>query len=141
MDPFARQLSRRQLLRYAAGGVALTGLGPLLAACGDDEDAAAPVATDGKLSGEIDLWWWGEQEAGQSAILAFDAVIKRPVVVTDEMGNDSIAIRQMVFLSLSWDHRVIDGAEAAMFLADLKALLEDADFESDLAGYLPTPKA
>lgn len=78
---------------------------------------------------------------GQSAILAFDAVIKRPVVVTDEMGNDSIAIRQMVFLSLSWDHRVIDGAEAAMFLADLKALLEDADFESDLAGYLPTPKA
>lgn len=77
---------------------------------------------------------------GQSAILAFDAVIKRPVVVTDEMGNDSIAIRQMVFLSLSWDHRVIDGAEAAMFLADLKALLEDADFESDLAGYLPTPK-
>lgn len=77
---------------------------------------------------------------GQSAILAFDAVIKRPVVVTDEMGNDSIAIRQMVFLSLSWDHRVIDGAEAAMFLADLKALLEEADFESDLAGFLPPAK-
>ena len=72
---------------------------------------------------------------GQAAILAFDAVVKRPVVVTDEHGNDSIAIRQMVFLSLSWDHRVIDGAEAAQFLASLKELLEEADFSSDLAAY------
>ncbi|HLF70435.1 MAG TPA: 2-oxo acid dehydrogenase subunit E2, partial [Actinomycetota bacterium] len=73
---------------------------------------------------------------GQAAILAFDAVVKRPVVVTDEMGNDSIAIRHMVFISMSWDHRIIDGAEAAQFLAHLKALLEEADFSSDLSGYL-----
>lgn len=74
---------------------------------------------------------------GQAAILATDAVVKRPVVVTDEYGDDSIAIRQMLYISMSWDHRVIDGAEAAQFLANLKALLEEADFESDLSGYLP----
>ncbi|MCA1840146.1 MAG: 2-oxo acid dehydrogenase subunit E2 [Actinobacteria bacterium] len=74
---------------------------------------------------------------GQAAILAFDAVVKRPVVVTDENGDDSIAIRQMVFLSLSWDHRVIDGAEAAQFLASLKQTLEDGDFSGDLVSYLP----
>ncbi|MGH9197728.1 MAG: dihydrolipoamide acetyltransferase family protein, partial [Acidimicrobiia bacterium] len=79
---------------------------------------------------------------GQTGILAFDAVVKRPVVVTDENGNDAIAIRQMVFLSMSWDHRVIDGAEAAQFLSQLKQLLEEADFESDLTSYLPdTSKA
>lgn len=74
---------------------------------------------------------------GQAAILAFDAVVKRPVVVTDEHGSDSIAIRHMVFLSLSWDHRIIDGAEAATFLSHLKQLLEEADFATDLSAYLP----
>jgi 2-oxoglutarate dehydrogenase E2 component (dihydrolipoamide succinyltransferase) len=74
---------------------------------------------------------------GQAGILAFDAVAKRPVVVTDENGNDSIAIRHMVFLSMSWDHRIIDGAEAALFLSHLKGLLEAADFAPDLGSYLP----
>ena len=74
---------------------------------------------------------------GQAGILAFDAVNKRPVVVTDEEGNDAVAIRHMVFLSLSWDHRIIDGAEAARFLSQLKSLLEQADFTSDLSAYLP----
>lgn len=72
---------------------------------------------------------------GQAGILAFDAVTKRPVVVTDEFGNDSIAIRHMVFISMSWDHRVIDGAEAAQFLGEIKKLLEEADFEADLTSY------
>jgi len=72
----------------------------------------------------------------EAAILAFDAIVKRAVVVTDESGSDSIAIRQMVFLSLSWDHRLIDGAEAAQFLARLKSILEEADFKSDLSPYL-----
>ena len=61
MDPLARPLSRRQLLRYGAGGLALTGLGPLLAACGGSDSESA--ADGGKLTGEMDLWWWGEQEA------------------------------------------------------------------------------
>ncbi len=73
---------------------------------------------------------------GQAAILAFDAVVKRAVVVADEDGEDAIAIRQMTYLSMSWDHRIIDGAEAAQFLAHLRSLLEEADFTPDLSGLL-----
>jgi 2-oxoglutarate dehydrogenase E2 component (dihydrolipoamide succinyltransferase) len=69
--------------------------------------------------------------------MAFDAVVKRPVVVSDDDGEDAIAVRQMTNLSISWDHRVIDGAEAAKFLSYLKGLLEEADFTSDLSGLLP----
>jgi pyruvate/2-oxoglutarate dehydrogenase complex dihydrolipoamide acyltransferase (E2) component len=60
----------------------------------------------------------------QVAILDFEAVIKRPVVVTDADGNDSIAIRPMTILGLSWDHRALDGALAAQFLATVKWNLE-----------------
>jgi pyruvate/2-oxoglutarate dehydrogenase complex dihydrolipoamide acyltransferase (E2) component len=60
----------------------------------------------------------------QVAILDFEAVIKRPVVVTDGEGNDSIAIRPMTILGLSWDHRAIDGAISAQFLASVKRHLE-----------------
>jgi pyruvate/2-oxoglutarate dehydrogenase complex dihydrolipoamide acyltransferase (E2) component len=60
----------------------------------------------------------------QVAILDFEAVIKRPVVVTDAEGNDSIAIRPMTILGLSWDHRAIDGAMSAQFLAAVKRRLE-----------------
>jgi 2-oxoglutarate dehydrogenase E2 component (dihydrolipoamide succinyltransferase) len=74
---------------------------------------------------------------GQAGILAFDAVAKRPVVVTDDDGNDAVAIRHMVFLSMSWDHRIIDGAEAARYLSQLKTQLEQADFAPDLSAYLP----
>jgi 2-oxoglutarate dehydrogenase E2 component (dihydrolipoamide succinyltransferase) len=74
---------------------------------------------------------------GQAGILACDAVAKRPVVVTDEDGNDAVAIRHMVYLSMSWDHRIIDGAEAARFLSQLKSQLEQADFAPDLSAYLP----
>jgi pyruvate dehydrogenase E2 component (dihydrolipoamide acetyltransferase) len=67
----------------------------------------------------------------QTAILAFDAVEKRPVVI-----DDAIAIRHMVYLSMSWDHRVIDGATAAKFLARLKQNLETWDFTHEVQGYL-----
>ena len=60
----------------------------------------------------------------QVAILDFEATIKRPVVVTDAEGNDSIAIRPMTILGLSWDHRALDGALAAQFLASVKGGLE-----------------
>jgi len=60
----------------------------------------------------------------QVAILDFEAVVKRPVVVTDAEGNDSIAIRSMTILGLSWDHRALDGALSAQFLATIKRLLE-----------------
>jgi pyruvate/2-oxoglutarate dehydrogenase complex dihydrolipoamide acyltransferase (E2) component len=60
----------------------------------------------------------------QVAILDLEAVVKRPVVITDEDGNDSIAIRPMTVLGLSWDHRALDGAVAAQFLAAIKRRLE-----------------
>jgi 2-oxoglutarate dehydrogenase E2 component (dihydrolipoamide succinyltransferase) len=60
----------------------------------------------------------------QVAILDLEAVVKRPVVITDEDGNDSIAIRAMTILGLSWDHRALDGAQSAQFLASMKRQLE-----------------
>ncbi len=60
----------------------------------------------------------------QVAILDLEAVVKRPVVVTDGDGNDSIAIRPIAILGLSWDHRALDGAQAAQFLASVKRHLE-----------------
>lgn len=60
----------------------------------------------------------------QVAILDTEAVVKRPVVITDEHGNDSIAIRPMTYLCMSWDHRALDGALAAQFLSSLRRRLE-----------------
>jgi pyruvate/2-oxoglutarate dehydrogenase complex dihydrolipoamide acyltransferase (E2) component len=60
----------------------------------------------------------------QIAILDLEAVVKRPVVVTDAEGRDSIAVRPMAYLCMSWDHRALDGAVAARFLATLKRLVE-----------------
>ena len=68
----------------------------------------------------------------QVAILGTGVVTKRPVVVTDEFGNDSIAIRSMVYLALSYDHRIVDGADASRFLVDVKSRLEAANFEANL---------
>jgi 2-oxoglutarate dehydrogenase E2 component (dihydrolipoamide succinyltransferase) len=64
---------------------------------------------------------------GQVAILDVEAIVKRPVVVTDEHGNDAIAIRHMMFLCLSYDHRLVDGAYAAQFMAQVKQNLERWD--------------
>jgi 2-oxoglutarate dehydrogenase E2 component (dihydrolipoamide succinyltransferase) len=63
----------------------------------------------------------------QVAILDLEAVVKRPVVITDEAGNDSIAIRPICILGLSWDHRALDGALAAQFLAEVKRRVESWD--------------
>ena len=63
----------------------------------------------------------------QVAILDTEAVVKRPVVVTDADGNDSIAIRSMTYLCMSWDHRALDGAMAAQFLRALADRLEAWD--------------
>jgi 2-oxoglutarate dehydrogenase E2 component (dihydrolipoamide succinyltransferase) len=64
---------------------------------------------------------------GQVAILDVEAIVKRPVVVTDEHGSDAIAIRHMMFLCLSYDHRLVDGAYAAQFMAQVKQNLESWD--------------
>lgn len=67
----------------------------------------------------------------QSAILGTGVVVKRPVVVS-QMGADAIAVRHMVYLALSYDHRIIDGADAARFLGHIKSRLEQSDFAADL---------
>jgi pyruvate/2-oxoglutarate dehydrogenase complex dihydrolipoamide acyltransferase (E2) component len=63
----------------------------------------------------------------QVAILDLEAVVKRPVVVTGADGDDLIAIRPMIILGLSWDHRALDGALAAQFLGALKRRMESWD--------------
>ena len=68
----------------------------------------------------------------QSAILGTGIVTKRAAVVKDQDGNDAIAIRSMVYLALSYDHRIIDGADASRYLMAVKSRLEDGQFESVL---------
>jgi pyruvate dehydrogenase E2 component (dihydrolipoamide acetyltransferase) len=67
----------------------------------------------------------------QVAILGTGALVKRPVVISDERLGQVIAIRDMMYLSLSYDHRLVDGAEAAQFLSTLKARLEEGDFGAE----------
>lgn len=62
------------------------------------------------------------------AILGTGAMVKRPIVVTDAFGDDTVAIRPMMYLSLTYDHRLVDGADASRFLSALKARLEEGDF-------------
>ncbi|WP_194829833.1 2-oxoglutarate dehydrogenase, E2 component, dihydrolipoamide succinyltransferase [Nocardia sp. XZ_19_231] len=68
----------------------------------------------------------------QVAILGTGSVVKRAVVITDSLGRDAIAVRSMVYLALTYDHRIVDGADAARFLTALKHRLEGAAFESEL---------
>ncbi|MFP5314673.1 MAG: 2-oxoglutarate dehydrogenase, E2 component, dihydrolipoamide succinyltransferase [Actinomycetes bacterium] len=68
----------------------------------------------------------------QVGILGTGAIVKRPVVVTDADGEDTIAIRSMMYLCLTYDHRLVDGADAGRFLQSLKSRLEDGAFEADL---------
>ncbi len=67
----------------------------------------------------------------QVAILGTGALVKRPVVINDPKLGEVIAVRDMMYLSLSYDHRLVDGADAARFLSALKARLEEGDFGSE----------
>ena len=69
----------------------------------------------------------------ETAILGVGTIVKRPVVMKGADGADVIAIRSMVYLSLSYDHRLVDGADASRFLMDVKKRLEAGEFEADLA--------
>jgi len=68
----------------------------------------------------------------QVAILGTGALVKRPVVVTDVDGGETIAVRSMMYLALSYDHRIVDGADAARFLGAMKTRLEEGRFEASL---------
>jgi len=68
----------------------------------------------------------------QAGMLGTGAIVKRPVVVTDELGNDSLTIRSMCYLPLTYDHRLVDGADAGRFLTTVKQRLQEAAFAADL---------
>ncbi|WP_345713892.1 2-oxoglutarate dehydrogenase, E2 component, dihydrolipoamide succinyltransferase, partial [Kineococcus glutinatus] len=68
----------------------------------------------------------------QVAILGTGTVVKRPMVVSDGDGGESIAIRSMIYLALSYDHRIVDGADASRFLQTIKQRLEGGEFEGEL---------
>jgi len=68
----------------------------------------------------------------QAAMLGTGAIVKRPRVVVDESGNESIGVRSVCYLPLTYDHRLIDGADAGRFLTTIKHRLEDGAFEADL---------
>src|SRR5690625_856653 len=68
----------------------------------------------------------------QVAILGPGNIVKRPVVISDGEGNDVIAIRHMMYLSLTYDHRIVDGADAGRFMTTLKNRLEAAEFGGQL---------
>ncbi len=65
----------------------------------------------------------------QVAILGTGAVVKRPIVITDDTGQDALAIRSMMYLALTYDHRLVDGADAARFLSLMKQRLESGEFD------------
>ncbi|HEX5332707.1 MAG TPA: 2-oxoglutarate dehydrogenase, E2 component, dihydrolipoamide succinyltransferase [Cellulomonas sp.] len=69
---------------------------------------------------------------GTSAILGTGAIVKRPVVMTDADGGEVIAIRSMCYLALSYDHRLVDGADASRYLATVKARIEEGAFEAEV---------
>ncbi|MCV7353991.1 2-oxoglutarate dehydrogenase, E2 component, dihydrolipoamide succinyltransferase [Mycolicibacterium fluoranthenivorans] len=68
----------------------------------------------------------------QAAMLGTGAIVKRPRVVVDENGNESIGVRSVAYLPLTYDHRLIDGADAGRFLTTIKRRLEEGAFEADL---------
>ena len=68
----------------------------------------------------------------QVGILGTGAVVKRPVVVQDDELGEVVAIRSMVYLALTYDHRIVDGADAARFLVTVKERLEGGDFTAEL---------
>jgi len=68
----------------------------------------------------------------QAAMLGTGAIVKRPRVVVDDSGNESIGVRSISYFPLTYDHRLIDGADAGRFLTTIKHRLEEAAFEADL---------
>ncbi len=68
----------------------------------------------------------------QAAMLGTGAIVKRPRVVVDEVGNESVGVRSVCYLPLTYDHRLIDGADAGRFVTTIKNRLEEGAFEADL---------
>jgi 2-oxoglutarate dehydrogenase E2 component (dihydrolipoamide succinyltransferase) len=123
-----------------AGDLNLAGIGRKIAdlAARTRDNKVTPDELSGATFTVTNTGWAGAVfdtpivPGGTSAILGTGAIVKRPVVATDEDGADYIAVRSMCYLSLSYDHRLVDGADASRYLATVKKRLEDGDFESEL---------
>lgn len=125
---------------HHAGGLSLLGLARAIA------DVAArarsgQIKPDELVGGTFTITNIGSQGAlfdtpilvpPQGAMLATGAIIKRPRVVSDTDGGESIGLRSVCYLSLTYDHRLIDGADAGRFLSTLKRRLEEGAFEAEL---------
>ncbi len=125
---------------HDAGDLNLTGLARKIADLAD-RTRTNKISPDELSGGTFTLTNTGSRGAlfdtpiinqPQVAILGTGAVVKRPVVVSDEELGETIAIRSMVYLALTYDHRIVDGADAARFLATLKSRLETGNFERAL---------
>ncbi|WP_290715240.1 2-oxo acid dehydrogenase subunit E2, partial [Gordonia sp. UBA7599] len=68
----------------------------------------------------------------QAAMLGTGAIVKRAVVITDHDGDESLAVRSMAYLPLTYDHRLIDGADAGRFVTTIRKRLEAGEFGADL---------
>ena len=68
----------------------------------------------------------------QAAMLGTGAIVKRPRVIIDEAGNESIGVRSICYLPMTYDHRLIDGADAGRFLTTVRRRLEEGAFEAEL---------
>lgn len=78
------------------------------------------------------LWDTPILQLPQVGILGVGLVVKRPMVVTDEDGNDTISVRSMAYFALTYDHRLVDGADAGRFLSTIKNRLQEGNFEGEL---------
>ncbi|WP_402464714.1 2-oxoglutarate dehydrogenase, E2 component, dihydrolipoamide succinyltransferase [Isoptericola aurantiacus] len=96
----------------------------------DDLSGATFTITNTGSGGAV--WDTPIVPVGQVAILGTGTITKKPVVVTAADGEETIAIRQMAMLFLSYDHRLVDGADAARFLTAVKNRIEEAAFESEV---------
>ncbi|SDH93985.1 2-oxoglutarate dehydrogenase E2 component [Actinokineospora alba] len=123
-----------------AGGLNIAGLAHKIADVAE-RTRANKVTPDELFGATFNLTNLGSQGAlwdspiiqlPQVGILGVGLVVKRPVVLTDENGDDTIAVRSMVYLALTYDHRLVDGADAGRFLTAVKNRLEEGAFESEL---------
>jgi 2-oxoglutarate dehydrogenase E2 component (dihydrolipoamide succinyltransferase) len=125
---------------HDAGDLSITGLAHKIVDIAD-RTRANKVTPDELFGATFNLTNLGSQGAlwdtpilqlPQVGILGVGLVVKRAVVVTNEDGDDTIAIRSMVYLALTYDHRLVDGADAARFLVTVKGRLEEGAFEAEL---------
>jgi 2-oxoglutarate dehydrogenase E2 component (dihydrolipoamide succinyltransferase) len=125
---------------HNAGDLSLAGLAHKITDLAE-RTRAKQVTPDELAGGTFTLTNLGSQGAlfdtpiipqPQVGILGVGLVVKRPVVITNADGDDTIAVRSMVYLALTYDHRLVDGADAGRFLTAVKRRLEDGNFEADL---------